>query len=61
MTIIRPASCLQRRIGGLTKLAQETGEPIYLAKNGIDHLVLIDASAFEELFKHAESGDRNRA
>lgn len=61
MAIIRPVSYLQRRIGELTKLAKETGEPIYLSKNGVEHLVLIDVAAFEELLKRAESGGRDRA
>ena len=58
MAIIRPVSSLQRKIGELTKLAKDTGEPIYLTKNGAEHLVLIDADAFEQLQKRAEKGER---
>ena len=54
MAIIRPVSHLQRKIGELTKLAKETREPIYLSKNGTDHLVLMDADAFAQLQRRAE-------
>lgn len=55
MTIIRPVSHLQRHIGELTRLAKDSGEPIYLTKNGAEHLVLMDADAFSQLQKRAES------
>ena len=57
MAIIRPVSHLQRKIGEWTKLAKETGEPIYLSKNGTEHLVLMDADAFAELQKRAEKSE----
>lgn len=49
MALIRPVSDLQRKIGELTKLAKDSKEPIYLTRNGVKHLVLIDADAFDEL------------
>ena len=55
MAIIRPVSHLQRRIGKLTRLTKESGEPIYLTKNGVEHLVLMDAEAFSALQKRAEA------
>ena len=55
MTIIRPVSHLQRHIGELTRLAKDSGEPIYLTKNGVEHLVLMDADTFSQLQKRAES------
>lgn len=58
MATIRPVSHLQRKIGELTKLAKDTGEPIYLTKNGIEHLVLMDADAFDKLQRRAEKGER---
>lgn len=51
MAIIRPVSDLQRKVGELTRLAKETKEPIYLTKNGAEHLVLIDFDEFERLAK----------
>lgn len=55
MAIIRPVSHLQRRIGELTRLAKTSGEPVYLTKNGVEHLVLMDAEAFAELQRRADS------
>jgi prevent-host-death family protein len=49
MAQIRPVSDLQRKIGELTKLAKDSKEPIYLTRNGVKHLVLIDAETFDEL------------
>jgi prevent-host-death family protein len=49
MALIRPVSDLQRKIGELTKLAKDSKEPIYLTRNGVKHLVLIDAETFDEL------------
>lgn len=49
MALIRPVSDLQRKIGELTKLAKDSKEPIYLTRNGVKHLVLIDADIFDEL------------
>lgn len=54
MAIIRPVTDLQRKVGDLSKLAKETKEPIYLTKNGSEHLVLIDSDAFTDLQKRAE-------
>ena len=49
MALIRPVSDLQRKLGELTKLAKGTKEPIYLTRNGVKHLVLIDADTYDEL------------
>ena len=59
MAIIRPVSSLQRKIGEIAKLAKDSGEPIYLTKNGVEHLVLMDADAFTELQKRAEKNVRD--
>lgn len=53
MAIIRPVTDLQRKIGELSRLAKETREPIYLTKNGAEHLVLIGSDVFAELQKRA--------
>lgn len=60
VAIIRPVSDLQRKLGEVTRLAKESGEPVYLTKNGAEHLVLMDASAFELLLKRSTQtkGDR---
>ena len=54
MAIIRPVTELQRKVGELSRLAKETKEPIYLTKNGAEHLVLIDSDTFAALQKRAE-------
>ena len=54
MATIRPVSDLQRKLGDVTKIAKETKEPVYLTKNGSEHLVLIDSEVFSELQKKAE-------
>ncbi|MCI1665144.1 MAG: type II toxin-antitoxin system Phd/YefM family antitoxin [Atopobiaceae bacterium] len=58
MAQIRPVSDLQRKIGELTKLAKDSKEPIYLTRNGVKHLVLIDAETFDELL--SDTTDRVR-
>lgn len=60
MAIIRPVSDLQRKVGELTRLAKETKEPIYLTKNGAEHLVLIDFDEFERLVKLAGRSEARR-
>jgi len=60
MAIIRPVSDLQRKVGELTRLAKETKEPIYLTKNGAEHLVLIDFDEFERLAKLAGRSEARR-
>lgn len=55
MAIIRPVTDLQRKVGELSRLAKETKEPIYLTKNGAEHLVLIDSDTFAELQRRAEN------
>lgn len=60
MAIIRPVSDLQRKVGELTRIAKETKEPIYLTKNGAEHLVLIDFDEYERLVKIAGEGGGKR-
>ena len=60
MATIRPVSDLQRKLGDVTKIAKETKEPVYLTKNGSEHLVLIDSEAFSELQKKAQKSEVGR-
>ena len=57
MAIIRPVSDMQRHTGELSKLAQESGEPVYLTFRGSKHLVLIDAERYDNLEKRARLRD----
>ena len=47
MPLTRTATDLQRNMGEVSALCRETGEPVYLTKNGIADLVIMDATAFE--------------
>jgi prevent-host-death family protein len=58
MAIIRPVSDLRRHTGELTKLAQESGEPVYLTFRGSKHLVLVDAERYDRLEKRARLLDK---
>ena len=46
MAIIRPASELQRNINAIYELCRDTGEPVYITRNGEKSLVVMDADAF---------------
>lgn len=47
MPTIIPSADLRNRYAEIEALAKETGEPIYLTKNGRGSLVLMDIDAFE--------------
>ena len=47
MPIIKSSSDLQRNFSAINDLAHETGEPIYITRNGESNLVVMDAEAFE--------------
>ena len=44
---IKPSSALRNEYGTISDLAKESGEPIYITKNGEGDLVLMDIDAFE--------------
>ena len=45
--IIRSSTDIRRDYNGIEALAKETGQPIYLTKNGRASLVVIDAATFD--------------
>ena len=45
--IIRSSTDIRRDYKGIEALAKETGQPIYLTKNGRASLVVIDAATFD--------------
>ena len=49
MPTVKPISELQRNMGAIARECHETGEPIYLTKNGSASLVVMDAEAFDRL------------
>ena len=54
MPNIRPISELRYHFAELSKMAHESGEPIYLTKNGYGDLVIMSIEAFEALLEKAE-------
>ncbi len=48
MPVVKPISDLQRNLGAIADSCHQTGEPVYLTKNGAASLVLIDAAAYDE-------------
>ena len=51
---IKPSTALRNDYGGISRIAHETGEPIYITKNGEGDLVLMSIEAFEKREKSIE-------
>ena len=49
---VRPVSELRTHLPEIEAIAQETGEPIILTKNGAAKLVVMDNEAFNEHLQH---------
>lgn len=47
MPAVKPISDLQRNLGPIAQMCHETGEPVYLTKNGSASLVVMDAEEFD--------------
>lgn len=45
--LIKSSSELQRNFSAINQLAHDTGEPIYITRNGESSLVVMDAQAFD--------------
>ena len=48
MPSIRPISDLRNRFADVTREAQETGQPVFLTKNGVGSLVVMSMEAYEQ-------------
>ncbi len=48
MTIL-PSAEIRQRYNNVVRICQETGEPVYLTKNGEGELVVMDIKAFERM------------
>jgi prevent-host-death family protein len=46
--LIKASTCLRNDYGTISTLAQDTGEPIYITKNGEGDLVVMSIEAFEK-------------
>ena len=47
MPIIRPVSALKNRTAEISRLCHESGEPVYITKNGEGDLVVMSLAAWE--------------
>ena len=47
MPVIRPISDLRNKTPEISKLCHESGEPVFITKNGESELVVMSAAAYE--------------
>ncbi|MCL1996773.1 MAG: type II toxin-antitoxin system Phd/YefM family antitoxin [Defluviitaleaceae bacterium] len=52
--IIKPSTALRNEYSEIVRLCRESGQPIYLTKNGEGDLVVMDINAFEKQKKFLE-------
>ena len=52
--IIRPSTALRNEYTEISRLCKESGQPIYLTKNGEGDLVVMDIATFEKQKKLLE-------
>lgn len=50
MPVVKPISELQRNLTEIAGTCHESGEPVYLTKNGSASLVVMDAASFDRQF-----------
>jgi PHD/YefM family antitoxin component YafN of YafNO toxin-antitoxin module len=43
---IKPSAAIRKNYNEISTLCRETGEPVYLTKNGVGDLVVMDIAAF---------------
>lgn len=48
MINIKPSAAIRNNYNEISKLCRETGEPVYLTKNGEGDLVVMDIESFSE-------------
>lgn len=47
MPLVKTTTELQRNMNEVSRLCRETGQPVYITKNGQTELVVMDAQAFD--------------
>lgn len=57
-TIIKPSAAIRQNYNEISNLAKETGEPIYLTKNGEGDLVVMNIGAFDQYTHQLELRER---
>ena len=53
-TIIKPSAAIRQNYTEIANLCKETGEPVFLAKNGEGDLVVMDITAYDQREKQLE-------
>lgn len=53
-TIIKPSAAIRQNYTEIANLCKETGEPVYLTKNGEGDLVVMDIAAYDQREKQLE-------
>ena len=54
MNMIRPVSDLRNNFADISKTVHETGQPVFLTKNGFGDMVLLSMEAYENLQLESE-------
>ena len=49
MNMIRPVSDLRNNFAEISRIVQETEQPVFLTKNGFGHMVVLSMEAYENL------------
>lgn len=53
-TLIRPSAAIRQNYTEIANLCKETGEPVFLTKNGEGDLVVMDIAAYDQREKQLE-------
>lgn len=53
-TYIKPSAAIRQNYNEIANLCKETGEPVYLTKNGEGDLVVMDIVSFDQRTKRLE-------
>ena len=53
-TIIKPSAAIRQNYTEISNLCKETGEPVFLTKNGEGDLVVMDIAAYDQRVKQLE-------
>ena len=61
MSMIRPVSDLRNNFAEISKTVHETGQPVFLTKNGYGDMVVMSMEAFEKLQFESEVYEKLQA
>lgn len=53
-TIIKPSASIRQNYNEIAEICKNTGDPVYLTKNGEGDLVVMDINAFDQKTKRLE-------